>query len=119
PAGFGQAAREHASQAAQMEAASAYALQTLGLVLTHDLLGRKFHKGFDYDGAQAAYRRAAELDPANPSARLDLAILLEHDPDGNRYSRKAQLEEAIAQYRKVREQFGSSEQLDNNLLFAL
>ena len=61
--GMGEAAREEARRAVQLEPRLAPAWRHLGWVLQHDELGRRFGPGFDRAGALAAYRKAKELDP--------------------------------------------------------
>ncbi len=116
--GMGEEARAEARRAIAVEPTSAAAYRELGWVLQHDLVGRRFKKGFDREGAVAAYRKARELDPSDASGRADLAILLEHDSEGKRYVDKAQLGQAIAEYRAIREQLKVKD-YDDNLLVAL
>ncbi|HET6935939.1 MAG TPA: DUF3857 domain-containing protein, partial [Candidatus Angelobacter sp.] len=101
-AGLGDRARELARQAIALEPNSASAYATLAWILQHDSIGRRFGRGFDYQGALDAYRKALQLDPKEKDpqikgVRADYAILLEHDSEGQRYSPKALLEQAIAQ----------------------
>lgn len=114
--GLGEAARAEAKRATELEPRSALAHQTLGWVLQHDAVGRRFEKGFDLAGAVAEYRRARELDPQNAIARADLAILLEHDAEGVRYSPRARLAEAAAEYRALRTELKDLRFDDNWLL---
>jgi transglutaminase-like putative cysteine protease len=116
--GMGDAAREAARRAVQLEPGSALAHRTLGWVLQHDALGRRFGRGFDRPAALAAYRKAKALDPADGVARADLAILLEHDARGERYGAGADLAAAIDEYRALRADV-HDESMDNNLLMAL
>lgn len=102
-AGLGEQAREEARRAVELEPQSALAHSNLGWVLQHDLLGRRFKKGFDLEQAVAEYRKASELDPKDTDILADLGILLEHDASGRRYSSKAQLREAIEVYRRIEE----------------
>src|SRR5262249_26992419 len=105
-------------RAVAIDPQSAFAQKTLGWILQHDLLGRRFRAGFDWAAAVAAYRKAKALDGDDHETRADLAILLEHDADGERYSRRAKLGEAIAEYqslRKEKEETG----FDANLMMAL
>ena len=117
-AGLGDAAREEAQTAVKLEPSSALAYQTLGWVLQHDWIGRRFHKGWDPEGAEAAYRKALELEPENLETTLDLAILLEHDASGQRYSSASKLDEAIELYRSVADQVKGTPG-ENNLPIAL
>jgi tetratricopeptide (TPR) repeat protein len=117
-AGIGEAARAEAQCAIQLDPKSAAAYQTLGWVLQHDLVGRRFGKGFDLAGAEAAYRKAIELDPSDRVTVGNLAILLEHNPKGERYGPGARLEEAIRAYRSLGDDLKETG-LEDNLLFAL
>ncbi|HEX9943112.1 MAG TPA: DUF3857 domain-containing protein [Thermoanaerobaculia bacterium] len=116
--GMGEAAREEAQRASQLEPKFAPAWRDLGWILQHDDLGRRFGPGFDRAGAIAAYRKAGELDPKDAIARVDLAILLEHDAQGQRYSPRADLTAAIDEYRALRKDLGNGN-VDDNLLVAL
>lgn len=102
-AGLGEAAREEARRATTADPKSALAWQTLGWILQHDGMGRRFKKGFDWNGSIAAYRKAVELDADSVEARGDLAILLEHDAEGVRYGKHAKFDEAIQEYLKIKE----------------
>lgn len=108
-AGLGDKARLTAKEAVALEPNSANAYATLGWMLQHDLIGRRFGKGFDYQAALEAYRKALQLDPKesdqqNKGVRADYAILLEHDADGTRYSEKARLDLAIAEFTELKKQ---------------
>ena len=100
--GLGDEARREAREAVRLDPQSALAEQTLAWILQHDLLGRRFHRGFDLDGAVAAYRAAITLDPNDADTHINLAILLEHDRNGDRYAPQAKLDDAIAEYRAAR-----------------
>ena len=99
-AGAGTTARVEARQAAALEPESAEVYTELAEVLTHDLVGREMAKGFDLNGAVAAYRKALEL-KTDDITRLNLAILLEYDRDAERYAPGADLEASLAEYRKI------------------
>jgi len=116
--GMGEAARQEAEAAARLEPTLAIAQRTLGWVLQHDALGRRFGPGFDRKGAIAAYRRAKQLDPSDEEARADLAILLEHDAAGDRYTPGADLAAAIDEYKSLRADLGV-DGMDDNLVVAL
>jgi tetratricopeptide (TPR) repeat protein len=116
--GMGEAAREEARRAVQLEPGSAIAHRDLGWILQHDDIGRRFGPGFDRAGAIAAYRKAKALDPEDPIARADLAILLEHDAEGERYGAGADLAAAIDEYKALRADLENGN-LDDNLLVAL
>jgi tetratricopeptide (TPR) repeat protein/transglutaminase-like putative cysteine protease len=116
--GMGEAAREEARRATQLDPKLAIAYRDLGWILQHDDLGRRFGPGFDRAGAIAAYRKAKELDPKDAVTRADLAILLEYDGHGQRYGAKADLGAAIDEYKALRKDL-DNEGMDKNLLFAL
>ena len=120
-AGLAERARTEAAAATKLEPSSAVAWQTLGWVLQHDLVGRRFGKGFDYAGSVAAYRKAKALDPKDTVIAGDLAILLEHDADGERYSTDSHLSEAITEYRARKKLLAAddTDSLEDNLAFAL
>jgi transglutaminase-like putative cysteine protease/tetratricopeptide (TPR) repeat protein len=104
--GLGEAAREAARRAVEVEPTSALAHRRLGWVLQHDALGRRLGVGSDYAGAEAAYRRSVELDPTDAHTRMNLAYLLEHDAAGERYGRGAKLEEAADLYWRLAREDG-------------
>jgi tetratricopeptide (TPR) repeat protein/transglutaminase-like putative cysteine protease len=103
-AGAGESARAEARRAVAMEPGSAKAYIQLAEILKHDLVGRPLEKGFDPDGAAAAYRKALELDPKDHETRANLAILLEFNRSGVRYGAGSRLEEALVEYKKIAEQ---------------
>lgn len=116
--GMGEAAREEARRAIEMEPAFAMAWGELGWTLAHDPVGRLFGEGFDRAGAIEAYRKAKELDPKDVEMRRNVAVLLEHDDKGRRYSKHADLAAAIAEYRALKADLDDSS-LDDNLVIAL
>lgn len=116
--GLGEAAREEARRAIQLEPGFAQAHRDLAWILQHDDLGRRFGPGYDRAGALAAYRKAKQLDPKDGIARADLAILLEHDAEGVRYSTRADLAAAIAEYQALGKDL-DIHGMDDNLLAAL
>ncbi|MFP5284318.1 MAG: hypothetical protein ACLGI9_01120, partial [Thermoanaerobaculia bacterium] len=116
--GMGEAAREEAKRAVELEPSFAPAWRDLGWVLVHDPVGRLFGEGFDHAGALAAYRRAKELDPKDSDARRNIAILQEYDPRGKRYSKDADLAAAIDEYRALRADL-DEDAMDDNLAIAL
>ena len=117
--GMGERARQEARRAIDLEPASAVAHRTLGWVLQHDTVGRRFKKGWDLEGDVGAYRKALELDSSSFESRGDLAILLEHDAEGTRYGSEAKLDEAIAEYELLQDELDASNPLYNNLPVAL
>jgi hypothetical protein len=100
--GLGEKARAVAREATNVEPASYQAFFTLGWVLERDLIGRRFKKGFDHEGAVAAYRKAKELAPKEKNVRASLAILLESDATGDRYTPKSRMKEAITEYTELK-----------------
>ncbi len=118
-AGLGEAARNEARRAVELEPNSALAEKTLSSILTYDLVGRKLRSGSDYAGAVAALRAAVKLDPEDKEAAGDLAILLEYNDMGVRYGSGSRMKEAIAEYRKLGQEKLVSLGLNNNLAFAL
>lgn len=116
-AGFGEAARAEARAAVALDPKDAYAQDTLGWALQHDLYGRLRHPGFDREGALKAYREAVRLDPEELTSAADLAILLEYDAAGRRYASK-DLEESVRTYRDIKDRL-KADQLNLNLLIAL
>ena len=122
-AGLGARAQREALAATRLEPKSALAWKTLGWMLQHDAVGRRFGDGFDRAGALVAYRRAQVLDPENADISADLAVLLEHDAHGVRYSPKSDLNEAISNYQLRRAMLSEEDAKDddyaNNLLYAL
>ncbi|HYL78141.1 MAG TPA: DUF3857 domain-containing protein [Bryobacteraceae bacterium] len=116
-AGAAESAREEARIATELDPKSASAYTTLGWVLQHDLVGRRFRKGCDLSGSEKAYRKAVELDQSNYDNRVNLAILLEFAPSGTRYADKENLDRAIDEYRGMEGKLGNG--FENNILYAL
>jgi transglutaminase-like putative cysteine protease/tetratricopeptide (TPR) repeat protein len=121
-AGLGTRAQREALAATKLEPKSALAWKTLGWMLQHDAVGRRFGEGFDRAGALAAYAKACALDPENADIAADQAVLLEHDANGVRYSKKANLDEAIRTYQLRRamlsEEDAKNDAYINNLFYA-
>lgn len=117
-AGAGEEARTEARRGTEVEPSSALGWRTLGWVLQHDTLGRRFKPGFDHAGAVAAYRKARTLDPTDFETRGDLGILLEYGPKGERYGEDSRLEDAVAEYRGLREDLNRKD-MDDHLLLDL
>lgn len=101
-AGLGGAARTEAKRATELDPESDIAWYTLGVVLAHDEIGRKFEPGWDPDGARDAQKRALGIDPEEANAQGELAIILEHDADGRRYTAGTDVDAAIEAYRVLR-----------------
>lgn len=116
--GFGEPAREAARRATAIDPRSSSAQRTLGWVLEHDLLGRRFKPGWDRKGAEAAYRRAKELDPKDALPRMSLAILLEHNEVGVHYGVGSRLAEAAEEEKAYRAEI-ELDGLDTNLALSL
>jgi tetratricopeptide (TPR) repeat protein/transglutaminase-like putative cysteine protease len=117
--GLGQAARDEAQLAVKLEPSSVLAQKTLADVLQYDLVGRKFRRGSDYAGAEAAFRAARKLDPKDKEVAGNLAILLEHNNEGERYGPGAKLKEAVAEYRSLTPEELSDIGLKANLAYTL
>jgi tetratricopeptide (TPR) repeat protein len=118
-AGLGENALRAAERGVELAPEAMLAHRTLGMVRTHDALGRKFQPGMDHPGAESAFRRAAELDPDDIQSRGELAILLEHDDRGRRYSPGARLDEAAREYRALREDLETNHLALNELAVML
>ncbi len=119
-AGMCETARAEARKATVLDPSSAQAFNALGWILQHDLICRRFEKGFDLEGSVGAYRKAIQLDPKEATYRVDLAILLEHDKTGVRYASKADLNAAIAEYQGIKEiDKAAYEQWQDNVLYTL
>ena len=118
-ASMGEAARNEARLAVNLDPSSALAERVLADILKHDLVGRDLRAGSDMAGAADAYRAAIKLDPDDHTAQADLAILLEYDSVGRRYSSHAHMKEAIAEYEKLGQDKLADLGLTNNLAFAL
>src|SRR5258708_1989128 len=106
-AGVGEAARAEARRAVALEPGSAKAYIQLAEVLKHDLVGRLMQKGFDGEGAVAAYRKALGLDSNDHETRANLAILLEYNRSGIRYGLGSKLDEALVEYKKIIDKLAS------------
>lgn len=117
-AGLGEEARSQALKAVALEPQSARTHRSLAWIYQHDLVGRRFGKGWDPVAALREYRKAKVLDPKDYSTRGNLAILLEYGSDGIRYSPKADMAGAILEYQGIRKDLDSHE-LDLNLLIDL
>lgn len=117
-AGLGGPARAEARRAVELAPESMIAWRTLGFILAHDELGRKFVRGFDPAAAEQAFRKAVEIDPEDFIARGELAILLEHGPGGIRYGEQARLADAITEYESLRETL-ENEGLTTNLMVVM
>lgn len=101
-AGLGEKAKTTAKEATVLDPSLPQAFSELAWILEFDQIGRRFGKGFDYDGAVAAYRKAKQLAPKDVAIRANLALLLEHGSDGLRYSKSAHLEEAIQEFKDLK-----------------
>ena len=101
-AGLGEKARAMIREATVIDPGSARAFNEQGWILEHDLIGRRFGKGFDHAGAVAAFRKAKQLDEKDRAVRANLAILMEYDQDGTRYSKQADLEGAITEFKELK-----------------
>jgi len=100
--GIGGAARKEAKRAVEIDPKSSRAHLTAGLVLSSDLLGRPFRKGFDRRGAIAEFRKAIDLDPNNAHIYDSLESVLSRNDDGQPYGDGADLTEAIDEYLRMK-----------------
>jgi len=101
-AGLGEQARTAIREASVLDPKSPQVFTQQGWILEHDLIGRRFHKGFEYNQAVAAYRKAKQLDPKDNQIRAYLALLLEYDAEGLRYTKEAHLEEAVTEFQELK-----------------
>jgi transglutaminase-like putative cysteine protease/tetratricopeptide (TPR) repeat protein len=118
--GLGERARAVAKQAIQLDPKYAKAHLIYAQVLERDLIGRRFGKGFDYQGAVGEYRAAKAADAEDKDLRANLAILLEHSPQGEQYGTGSKLDEALkewAEIRKLDEDYAAK--FENNVYFDL
>lgn len=104
--GLGDPAREEIRRAVTIEPKNARAHQMLGTILLHDSLGRPYRKGFDLNGAIAAFRKAKELKPDDNSIRVSLVSALTYGEDGLRFGRGARLAEAASEIEAVAKDLG-------------
>ena len=118
-AGMGQAARDEAREAVKIEPTSVLAQKTLAEILEYDVVGRRYRRGSDYAGAEAAFRAAKKLDPDDFLVVGNLAILLEYNHDGERYGPGAPLKRAVAEYQSLKDAELAKIGLQNNLPYAL
>ena len=122
--GIGSEAQAEAKRATELDPNLPVAFATLGWTLEHNALGERFGKGFDLQGAVAAYERAIELDPEDNDPRFDLAILYEFDSRGIRYAADSDMLSAIKGYKELIELNKDKgedafSQYRENLLYAL
>jgi tetratricopeptide (TPR) repeat protein len=118
-AGLGEPAREQAREATRLAPKDPAAFKTLAEVLSHDLLGRLHRKGFDPEGAAAAYQKAIDLDPDDPELSAGLAYLFEVNAEGERYAADARLDDAIRLYQKMSDEDLARLNITSNLPMAL
>lgn len=111
--GLGEAARLAAKEAVELEPDSAPAHQSYGWILQHNLIGRRFAKGWDQAASVREHRRAVELDPKEWAKRADLGILLEHNSKGTRYGAGADLEAALKEHQYIQKELKVDNMNDN------
>ncbi|MEO8035880.1 MAG: DUF3857 domain-containing protein, partial [Acidobacteriota bacterium] len=115
--GMGSAARREARRAVEIEPASAKAHQTLGKILSNDLIGRPYGKGFDLKAAIAEYRKAKQLDLKDVLIRAELSALLEHNAEGVPYGPGSDLTAAIDEIVAMKKDVqGDNEAIDRELM---
>src|SRR5258708_3812793 len=92
--GMGDAARTTIKKAIEIEPAYPRGWFVQGLVLEHDLFGRRFRKGFDRDAAIVSLKKARELAPKDEqiASRVELAKPDEVGDDGSMFGRGAKLD---------------------------
>jgi tetratricopeptide (TPR) repeat protein len=117
--GLGEAAREEARRAVAIEPGNARAHLVLGLVLQHDLLGRRYHKGSDLAAARESLRKASELGRENLEIRVELAQVLTYSPDGVQFGTGTRLAEAEAEYREIVKDFGDDASAQKGVLMLI
>jgi transglutaminase-like putative cysteine protease/tetratricopeptide (TPR) repeat protein len=120
-AGLGTRAHDEARAATRLSPRDAFAWKSLGWMLQHDAVGRRFGAGFDREGAIAAYRKASEIEPANTDITADLGVLLEHDAQGVRYADPTGVELAVVEYRRraTHLEDENNDRYTDNLYYAL
>jgi tetratricopeptide (TPR) repeat protein len=119
-AGVGEEARAEALKATVLAPKSALAFSALGWMLQFNAIGVRLGKGFDLNGALAAYRTSKSLDPEDLQTRSNLALLSEYDAKGGRYTSVEGLKAAIQEYRDLGKlDSATGEQYEDNLLFDL
>ena len=118
-AGMGAAAREEARRAAEFDAKSSWAWQSLGYARMYDDFGRFMKPGCDPFAAEAAFRQAVENDPKYHIARWNLAVALEYGSGPRRYPPGPRLKEAAEHYRTLRDEGYDEPELPSNLLLTL
>jgi len=116
--GMAEAARAEVNKAIEIEPNYAGAYAAKGWILQHDLFSRRFRKGFDLEGAIAAYRKAKELDSKEVQYRAGLAEVLEYGDDGNRWGHNAHIGEAIDELRAMMKELKEN-RAEGDLLLAL
>ncbi len=116
--GMAEAAREEVNKAIEIEPNYAGAYAAKGWILQHDLFSRRFRKGFDLEGAIAAYRKAKELDTKEVQYRAGLAEVLEYGDDGSRWGHNARISDAIDELRALMKDLKEN-RAEGDLLLAL
>jgi tetratricopeptide (TPR) repeat protein len=96
--GYGDVARQIATEAITVEPDNAQLQRGAGAIFSRDELGRAMHQGYDRDKAAAAYKRAADLDEDDIYSRVHGALLYEYDVKGTRYVDQKALETAVKLY---------------------
>jgi tetratricopeptide (TPR) repeat protein len=118
--GMGDAAREAIRKATEIEPNYARGWFVQGVILEHDLFGRRFRKGFDREGAIAAFKKAKELAPKDEQlgARAELARMYQVGDDGSVYGRGANVDLAIQEYQAIAADL-KEDRFEGDLMLAL
>lgn len=95
---MGEAASLYARKAVEIDPKDASLWENLANVLMCNPMGKRLAKGFDREGAIAAWKKAIELDGENKAYRANLAILYEYDAEGQRYQSVDDLKRSRAEY---------------------
>jgi Flp pilus assembly protein TadD len=117
--GLGDAGREEARIARDLDPQSPLVWENLGMAEQYDAFGRLRQGDWNPGEAEKALRKAIELDKEDKIAPLNLAILFEFNSQGWRYGSGARMDEAVAQYRELSKKPQHSAMVEQNLAIAL
>jgi tetratricopeptide (TPR) repeat protein len=118
--GMGDAARAEIKKAIEVEPGYGRGYFIQGLILEHDLFGRRFRKGFDRAGALAALKKARELAPKDQQIdiRAELARLDQVGDEGTMFGSGNDLAAAIEEYRSIAADL-KDDRFEGDLMLAL